>query len=591
MIHSKDDDWFPILSQFYHKSTKINSSISGARLVPTRLAGGGFFNGNLVQGKLLFTLRTLGGVLLCHNQQSAAVWARGGQGKLPGAKVTGRVIRAAVKDTLLTSLAGDDITAVLWTGDTDLLQPGFCVAAVWEIAAADELPVATPTDDQLVTTFRASTPDRFGFGLHLRHELLGAGNGFRKWAIKLAQHGYPTLLAGGDEVQILLHPRRKADVQDIREVFDQEIVDCDTGLGWDQASPFAYDIPALLDRAQGGRIGRRPADAVFFQGAHQGGFGVARRRLGKMLGRDQSQQLLQLPFDKTRWDAHLFFLWRNLIFLPGFFVDNQKALETDRGAGSPEEVLVLGSLSGDFHGKGVVNGCRHLGSQKALPDQLVEAKLVAFKVLVDGFWLADDGGWTDSFVRLLGAARLGAVLGRLSRHEGFPISLGNELACFALGQLGDTGRIGAHVSDQADRAPLSYVNPFVELLSQGHRAPGGVTQATGGVLLQRAGCEGGCRIAPAFAALDLGDGISGAFHIRQQRLHLGFFSKHRLFTVDARQLGDEGLFLTFRLELCFDRPVFFGDKGVDLAFTLDHQAQGDGLDAPGGEPAAHLAPQ
>src|SRR3990170_3511431 len=159
MIHSKDDDWFPILSQFYHKSTKINSSISGARLVPTRLAGGGFFNGNLVQGKLLFTLRTLGGVLLCHDQQSAAVWARGGQGTLPGGKVTSRVINAAVEDTLLASLAGDNITAILWTGDTDLLQPGFRVAAVWEVAAADKLPETTPTDNQLVAAFRASTPD------------------------------------------------------------------------------------------------------------------------------------------------------------------------------------------------------------------------------------------------------------------------------------------------------------------------------------------------------------------------------------------------------------------------------------------------
>jgi len=164
------------------------------------------------------------------------------------------------------------------------------------------------------------------------------------------------------------------------------------------------------------------------------------------------------------------------------------------------------------------------------------------------------------------------ILGRLGRHEGFPISRGNKLARFALSQLGDTGRIGSHVSDQADRAPLSHIDPFVELLSEGHRAPRGVTQAAGGVLLQRAGREGRCGVTPAFALLDLGDGINGGFHIRQQRLHLGFFSKHRLFAVDARQLGDEGLFLAHRLELRFDRPVFYGDKGVDLAFALDHQA-------------------
>ena len=46
---------------------------------------------------------------------------------------------------------------------------------------------------------------------------------------------------------------------------------------------FQPGIVAVNECGDDGGIGRRPADAFFFQFAHQRGFGVARRRLGELL--------------------------------------------------------------------------------------------------------------------------------------------------------------------------------------------------------------------------------------------------------------------------------------------------------------------
>ena len=74
-------------------------------------------------------------------------------------------------------------------------------------------------------------------------------------------------------------------------------------------------------------------------------------------------------------------------------------------------------------------------------------------------------------------------------QESFAVALGDKLARFFLRQLRDIGRVGAHIGDQADAAAFADVHAFIELLGQGHRAPGGIAQAPGGFLLQGAGDE------------------------------------------------------------------------------------------------------
>jgi hypothetical protein len=62
----------------------------------------------------------------------------------------------------------------------------------------------------------------------------------------------------------------------------------------------------------------------------------------------------------------------------------------------------------------------------------------------------------------------------------------------------------------------------------------------------------------------------------------------QVLTVDAHEIGRE-LVTRGRSEQGLDRPVLAGDEGLDLPLTLDHQPDGDRLDAARGQAAAHLA--
>ena len=67
-------------------------------------------------------------------------------------------------------------------------------------------------------------------------------------------------------------------------------------------------------------------------------------------------------------------------------------------------------------------------------------------------------------LRLILARRLGAVIRTVA-----PI---DEVARRGLRLLGDAQRVGTHVGDQAHRALARDVDALIELLGDGHRAPG-----------------------------------------------------------------------------------------------------------------------
>ena len=80
---------------------------------------------------------------------------------------------------------------------------------------------------------------------------------------------------------------RKADVDDEGKVFLEEVDDDDAELRRNELLILLFDVVAVLDGVHNGRVRTRPADALFFEGLDQTGFGVACRRLRKvLLGRD-----------------------------------------------------------------------------------------------------------------------------------------------------------------------------------------------------------------------------------------------------------------------------------------------------------------
>ncbi len=75
----------------------------------------------------------------------------------------------------------------------------------------------------------------------------------------------------------------------------QEVVDDEAQLGGDEAPIHLLHVAPGLDGGDDRRVGGGPADAVLLQRLDQTGLGVARRRLGEVLLRDEPHQVQDPP--------------------------------------------------------------------------------------------------------------------------------------------------------------------------------------------------------------------------------------------------------------------------------------------------------
>ena len=103
--------------------------------------------------------------------------------------------------------------------------------------------------------------------------------------VELVQQRHPAAPAGGDLIELGLHARGEVVVDVVAEVL-HEHVGHDTGDRLrSQPSLLDPDVATVLDRGDGGRVRRGPADAVLLQSLDERRFGVARWRLGEVLAR------------------------------------------------------------------------------------------------------------------------------------------------------------------------------------------------------------------------------------------------------------------------------------------------------------------
>ncbi len=104
-------------------------------------------------------------------------------------------------------------------------------------------------------------------------------------APEVAQHVAPGDLVVRDQIELFLE-RGGEIVLDVfgEEAFQERDDDAAAVLRIEPALVEPH-ILAVLEHLQDRGIGRRPADAEFFHALDEGGFRIARRRLGKMLGR------------------------------------------------------------------------------------------------------------------------------------------------------------------------------------------------------------------------------------------------------------------------------------------------------------------
>src|SRR5580704_17820874 len=155
-------------------------------------------------------------------------------------------------------------------------------------------------------------------------------------------------------------------------------------------------------------------------------------------------------------------------------------------------------------------------------------------------------------------------------------------------------RIGAHISDKADRALLAKLDALVQLLRDLHRAARLIVQLARRLLLQARRDERRSGAAADFLALD-------ALYRERRR----FDRRDDLFGARLGQLVrlvvDAVVFVTVepRLErrrilgrqTGVEGPVLFGAEGLALAFAVDDYPERNRLNPAGADAALDLVPQ
>ncbi len=263
------------------------------------------------------------------------------------------------------------------------------------------------------------------------------------------------------------------------------------------------------------------------------------------------------------------------VVLP-FLVEREIAGEQHDLTGRAQHVApgAVGELDrGTLHA-----GRCHLAGERALPHQLVQARMVARADAVLG-----EIGRTDRLVRFLRVLRLGLVLPRLVGDVAAVVAVGDRTARGGNGAAVHLHAVGAHIGDRA---------VLVELLRDPHRVVGGEAELARRLLLQRRGGEGRRRVARRGARFDRLHGEAAGLDIGLGAVCVALVADRQAVELPAlplRQSRGEGGAVV--LQAGRHRPIFLRDEQLDLALALDDQAERDRLDAPGRLGAGQLAPQ
>ena len=199
-------------------------------------------------------------------------------------------------------------------------------------------------DDHGRAAFIAGQVRGHSFALQVLHLDFGLFQVFLERIVEVLQGLCPGQLPFFHLVQLVFHLGRELDVEDIPEILHQEVIDQTTQVGGKKPAFFLGDIFPLLDIVENGGVGRRAADALFFQVFDQGRLGVPGGRLGEVLLRRQIPGLSEV---RPR-SARAVFLpdpGFRPVFFRGFDVKGHESREEKDRSRSPEEVYFPASIS------------------------------------------------------------------------------------------------------------------------------------------------------------------------------------------------------------------------------------------------------
>ncbi|MPN24760.1 hypothetical protein SDC9_172162 [bioreactor metagenome] len=121
----------------------------------------------------------------------------------------------------------------------------------------------------------------------------------------------------------------------------------------------------------------------------------------------------------------------------------------------------------DFKGNGVKPGLRHLAGDEAGIDQLIKLILVIRQILLDTVGGSRGIRRPDRFVSVLRAAAAFIYVG-FGREEVFAVLVPDGSAGRGQRFVTDPHRIGTDIADQALRAFLAQIHPFIKALNHLH---------------------------------------------------------------------------------------------------------------------------
>ncbi len=240
----------------------------------------------------------------------------------------------------------------------------------------------------------------------------------------------------------------------------------------------------------------------------------------------------------------------------------------------------------------VEEGGKHLARHEAVPDQPVELELVRLEPGRGGLGREVEVGRADRLVGVLRSLLRGVDVGLVGQLVG-AVAGGDQLAHAGDRLVGDAGRVGAHVGDEAELAAIADHPSLVEPLRQRHRALDREAVAARRLLLQPAGDEGGRGALLRLLALDRGDPELAARELGLDRggglgaADLGLPAVELVEPRDElgrRSSGGGG-------EPRADHPVLDRHEGVDLGLPVADHLERHRLHAPGRQAALNLLPQ
>ena len=365
-------------------------------------------------------------------------------------------------------------------------------------------------------------------------------------------------------------------VDDVRKRFDEDFAYHAAEDGRNELTVRPRHIIAVEQNRNDRCVRRRSADPLFFERPHDRRVGVARGALRKVL------------FGIKFFARDFFALFQRrqisgfILFRRKEFDDMIKPLVDDFARGCAENRIPRS----DFDARRPRLRVVHLTRNEALPNDRIEAKLIARQIFFYRIGRIRHVGRADALVRVLSRFSDFIFYGLARQVVG--IMFRKPRTHVVERGLRNAHGIGTHIRDET-YAAFADVDAFVKLLRDLHGFARRIAEAVCGRLLQLRRRKRRFRFYRFVGRLYAYDRTVGIFYQVDDFIDFGFVFQFGLFTLVRNELSGKRRFAFYKIRI--ERPIFFGQKIFHFFFALADETKRNRLHAAGRKTVFHFAPQ